>query len=399
MSISVSNRTARRFQLLKQGLIGAYRFKGKQGALDFVRQAGCIQFDPVDCCGKNAELTLFSRVGGFKKSMLYSLLYRDRALFDYRDKELAILPVECWPYFARCRRAAKLHAERFPELMRYEVFTLDYIKKHGPIDSSSLPLEGETEWYSSMHWSGNWHGKAPTARSMLEQLYTSGDLVIHHKDGIRKSYDLACRHIPASLLSAPDPAEDPFSHLKWRLLRRVGAVGLLWNRRSDAFLGLGEFPVDMRAKAFSELVAEGALTEVKADGLRDTLYMRSGDMPLLTLAGSSEPLRPRCEFLAPLDPFLWDRKLIKALFGFEYSWEIYTPPEKRKYGYYVLPTVYGERFIGRLDAQAQYKSGILSVRAVFYEDGVKETPRIKKAIDSALVRLARFNGCDTVERL
>jgi uncharacterized protein YcaQ len=85
--ITLTNRQARQFMLLKHGLLGEYRFIEKQGVLDFVRQAGCIQFDPVDSCGKNAELTLQSRVKGFTKNTLYELLYNDRKLVDYPDKK------------------------------------------------------------------------------------------------------------------------------------------------------------------------------------------------------------------------------------------------------------------------------------------------------------------------
>lgn len=95
--IRLTNRQARQFMLLKQGLLGEYRFAGRQGALEYVRQAGCIQFDPVDACGKNAELTLQSRVKGFTKQMLQELLYQDRSLVDYPDKNLSIIAVEDWP--------------------------------------------------------------------------------------------------------------------------------------------------------------------------------------------------------------------------------------------------------------------------------------------------------------
>ena len=94
---TLSIRQARRFLLLKNGLIGGYRFKGKQGALDYVRQAGCVQYDPVDLCGRSADLTLLSRVKGYRKQDLQSLLYEDRALIDYFDKQLSILPAQDWP--------------------------------------------------------------------------------------------------------------------------------------------------------------------------------------------------------------------------------------------------------------------------------------------------------------
>lgn len=101
---TLSIRQARRFLLLKNGLIGGYRFRGKQGALDYVRQAGCVQYDPVDLCGRSADLTLLSRVKGYRKQDLQSLLYEDRALIDYFDKQLSILPAQDWPYFARERQ-------------------------------------------------------------------------------------------------------------------------------------------------------------------------------------------------------------------------------------------------------------------------------------------------------
>lgn len=105
--IKLTNEQARRFMLLRHGLIGKYRYEGKSGALEFIRSAGAIQFDPVDVCGKNAELTLQSRVKGFTKKTLSDLLYKDRALVDYPDKNISIIPTEDWPYFERFRRAAR----------------------------------------------------------------------------------------------------------------------------------------------------------------------------------------------------------------------------------------------------------------------------------------------------
>ena len=106
--ITITRQQARQFILARQGLIGAWRFIGKDGALDFVRRAGCIQYDPVDVCGKNAELTLWSRVRGFRKEMLWELLYKDRLLIDYADKELSIWPTENWPYFSPYREKIRL---------------------------------------------------------------------------------------------------------------------------------------------------------------------------------------------------------------------------------------------------------------------------------------------------
>lgn len=390
---------ARRFMLLKQGLLGGYRFAGQKGALEFIRQAGCIQFDPVDTCGKNAELTLQSRVKGFTKEMLYALLYTDRALVDYPDKQLAIFPVEDWPYFARCRNTARENAARFPELPGLEAQAKAYIRSNGPVSSDELPVEGDIHWHSSIHWSGNWHGKSNAARSVLEQLYSTGELVIHHKNGTRKFYDLAQRHIPPEILGAPDPLPDDSEHLKWCILRRIGAVGLLWDRPSDAWLNIWELTTQTLHDAFAQLCAQGSILPVRAEGIRQPLYYRAEDAGLMeSVLEAEKTFRPRCALLAPLDPFLWDRKLIRALFGFDYGWEIYTPAQKRKYGYYVLPIIYGEQFIGRIEAAAQHKTRTLIVKNVWYEDGVRQTKKLLSALDRAVAGLARFNGCEEIAR-
>ncbi|NLD83978.1 MAG: winged helix-turn-helix domain-containing protein, partial [Clostridiales bacterium] len=125
------------------------------------------------------------------------------------------------------------------------------------------------------------------------------------------------------------------------------------------------------------------------------LYLLSGDQPLLeaVLADTVDD-HPRLEFLAPLDPMLWDRKLIEAIWDFQYSWEIYTPQEKRKYGYYVLPMLWGDRFIGRIEAAADRKMHALIVKNVWYESGVRQTKGLARALDRAIIRLAKLNGMD-----
>jgi hypothetical protein len=391
--LTITNQQARQFILLRQGLLGKHRFVGKGGAYQYVRQAGCIQYDPVDVCGKNAELTLQSRVKGFTKQMLDDLLYRDRLLVDYSDKELSIWPSEDWPYFSGYRDRSIAHGRSFPGIPELEEKAVEYIRKAGPVSSDSLPVEGTIFWHSSMHWSGHWDKESQAARSVLEQLYTDGVLLIHHKSGSRKFYDLAEKHLPAALLAAPNPCNDESSFLCWRVQRRIGAIGLLWNRRSDAWLGIS-MTTDQRESAFAVLEKEGIITAVRVEGLRFPLYLLSSDLPMMesVISGRAD-LTARLEFLAPLDPMLWDRKLIEALWGYHYSWEIYTPAAKRKYGYYVLPMLCGDRLIGRIEPKTDKKALTLSVRDIWLEPGIRQTKRLAGQIDKAVQRLAKFNGC------
>ena len=389
--ITITREQARRLILLRQGLLGKYRFAGKDGAYRYVRQAGCIQYDPVDVCGKNAELTLLSRVKGFTKKTLADLLYKDRLLVDYADKELAIWAREDWPYFAPYRERSRVHGNQFQGLAELEEKAIAYIREHGPVSSDTLPLEGTIFWHSSMHWSGHWEKESQAARSVLEQLYTDGVLLIHHKSGTRKYYDLAEKYFDAELLNAPSPCPDAEAFRQWRVARRIGAVGLLWNRRSDAWLGM-DMNTEERNRAFAELEESGRICEVRTEGIRFPLYLLKEDLPLLeSVLDDTADRKTRLEFLAPLDPMLWDRKLIEALWDFQYSWEIYTPREKRRYGYYVLPVLYGEKLIGRMEAVAERKTQSLEVRHIWYEEGVRQTAKLKKALEGAVKRLAAFN--------
>lgn len=384
---------ARQFILLRQGLLGEHRFIGKNGAYQYVRQAGCIQFDPVDVCGRNAELTLQSRVKGITRKALSDLLYRDRLLVDYSDKELSIWPSEDWPYFAGYRERSIEHGKQFAGIPELEEKAIAYIRKHGPVSSDTLPIEGTIFWHSSMHWSGHWHKDSLAARSVLEQLYTDGVLLIHHKTGSRKYYDLADKYFPAELLSAPNPCPDEASWLCWRVKRRIGAIGLLWNRNSTAWLGIN-MTTEQRNAAFDRLEKSGVIAPVQVEGIRFPLYMLTDDLPLLeSVTAGQASLKPRLEFLAPLDPMLWDRKLIEAVWGYQYSWEIYTPVVKRKFGYYVLPMLWGDRLIGRIEPKADRKAKTLTVQNVWLEPGIRRTKKLSGQIDRAVQRLAKFNGC------
>ena len=392
----LTKRQAVQFILAKQGLIGSYRFKGKEGAYEYVRQAGCIQFDPVDVCGRNAELTLQSRVKGFTKAMLQELLYKDRKLVDYADKELSIWPAEDWPYFSSYRDRSRRLSGSFEGMQELKEEAVAYIRENGPVCSDTLPIDGKIHWHSSMHWSGNWHKESPAARSVLEQLYTDGELVIHHKAGSRKYYDLAEKHMPAGLLKAENPCRSDADFLAWRVLRRIGAVGLLWDKNSTAFLGI-DLNAESRKKTLSALAAEKKIRPVTVEGIKVPFYCRAEDEPLLQeiLDGRAD-LKPRMSFLAPLDPLMWDKALILALWDFRYSWEIYTPAAKRKYGYYTLPILFGDRFVGRIEAVVRRKEGILEVKGLWWEPGIRQTKALNTALERTLRRFAEFNDCRTV---
>lgn len=388
----LTNRQARLFLLRKQGLIGATKFTGKKGVVAFVKQAGCIQFDPVDVCGKNTELVLQARVKGFRKNMLYQALYKERTLLDYFDKQLAVVSMEDWRRFAFQREHSRTGQGRGRDkinAVREQV--LEHIHRHGPSCSGDLGLDEVITW--------DWGASSKLARAALEVMYFSGELVVHHKNGTQKYYDLAERHIPTEQFHAPNPFPDLYAQQKWKVRRRIGSVGMLWNRPSDAFLGVDGMKAAERGRIFSELLEEGAIISFQVEGIKEPLHCLAEDLPLLEAVQAEPAPRARCELIAPLDNLLWDRKLISVLFGFDYKWEIYTPADQRKYGYYTLPILLGDRFIGRVEAVCNRKESVLEIRNVWLEDGVKDTAKLRETLDKCFARFAAFNECETIHRV
>ncbi len=377
---------ARRFMLLKQGLLGERRFTGKAGVLDYVREASCIQFDPVDVCGMNADLVLQSRVDGYRKPWLQELLYEDRKLFDHFDKMMSIMAIEDWPYFARTRQNLRQWTRVADALMNRSPAIMELLESTDYINSKVLDL-GKMDWY----WS-----ETSVARATLEAMFFVGELMIHHKDRTIRHYAPAKRLLPPELLLAPDPYPEEADHLAWRVWRRIGAVGLLWNRRSDAFLGTEGLSAANREAAFHTLIATDRIIAVEVEGFDEPLYLHKEDQPFIQAAMADHPYPLKATLLAPLDGMLWDRKLIAKMFDFDYTWEIYTPPAKLKFAHYTLPILLGERFIGRVELRTLKREKVLEVRHIWLEDDVKPTAVLGKALERCFRKFADFSECDTV---
>ncbi len=221
--------------------------------------------------------------------------------------------------------------------------------------------------------------------------------MVHHKVNTRKYYDLASRHIPASILQADDPNQNEIEYQDWYVLRRLASVGLLWNRASTAWLSMRGIDSPLRAKTITRLLSDGQLTEARVEGIADPLYLRSQDYPLLEQACLQNEHSPQASFIAPLDNIMWDRRLLEQLFGFEYRWEVYTPLEKRKYGYYVLPVLYGDRFIARFEPVLEKRTRILTIKNWWWEPGVTPNVEMTSALETCLEQFIAYLGVRSIQ--
>ena len=354
----------------------------------YVRKVGCIQYDPLDVVGRNPDLVLQSRCAFYKKDDIRTHLYEDRALVDIWDKNMSIIHVEEWPFFSRFRKR-HLHwcNERDEVVRQIEA----YLERNGSACSSDFELEERVGWH---------YGPQRLAKAALECMCYAGLLVVHHKKGTRRYYGLAREFLPRELYEAPDPNEADEKFYRWSLLRRIDGVGALWNRGSDAWLGIDGINSARREEAFASLLAEDAIVELAVEDLKYPLYIASENLPLLKECIAADELSEATRILAPLDNLLWDRKLVAALFDFDYRWEVYTPAPQRKYGYYVLPLLRGGRFIGRIEL-AQDKAGReLIVKNLWWENepkGAREKQKTIRQIERCLVRFAGYLSLEDVD--
>jgi uncharacterized protein YcaQ len=182
----------------------------------------------------------------------------------------------------------------------------------------------------------------------------------------------------------------------WQVLRRIGAVGALWNRPGDAWLGIDGMKAAQRNQIFDRLLSDGLILPVEVEETGLTLFIKAEEEEALKAAAQPCTARKQVRMLAPLDCLLWDRRLIEELFGFYYRWEIYTPAEKRQYSYYVLPVLYGERFVGRIEPVLDRKNRTLIIRHFWSEKGFRQNKAFRQALDLELERLMRFHDAEKI---
>jgi len=246
---------------------------------------------------------------------------------------------------------------------------LERIRDGGPLSSTDLEPRAAIDWY--------WR---PTnqVRALLEALAESGLLAISRREGNRRVYDLTERLFPATLLAMHVPPDEQLRH---KLLSRYRGHGLLGaTGDSTLWMGLGKAPE--RRAILDQVVATGALLPVEVTGLRGPRFILSQELSILEQSecevadevARGRPARPGgvaqgVAFVAPLDPLVWDRDLLTRLWGFDYRWEVYVPAAKRRWGYYVLPVLYGDRFVGRIEPRIDRAAATLRVAGLWWENG------------------------------
>jgi uncharacterized protein YcaQ len=355
---------------------------------------GSLQFDPIDAAGRNHDLVMLARVAGYRRELTEGLLYEERSVYETYNKGLSLVPTAELPWFRLAWDEA--HEEHrggaFDEHAPLVEELLERIRANGPMSATDVEPRTAIDWY--------WR---PTnqVRAILEALAEAGVLGIARRDGNKRIYDLAERLFPAELLTERRPREEQQRH---RMLSRYRAHGLLGaGGQAELWGGIARRAAE-RAERRTELLGAGALVEIGVDGVRGARFVPATALATLDEAarqvadGTPPGGQPGVAFLAPLDPFVWDRGLLRSLFDFDYVWEVYVPQGKRRWGYYVLPMLFGDRLVGRVELRLDRREATLHVLGLWFESGFDPVaePGFVPAVAEALRAHAAFGGAERV---
>ena len=391
--MKVSAEAARRFLVARHFLAPARSVgAGLDGVLEVFRTFGSIQFDPNAVAGRNHDLVLHARVAGYEPAWC-DLLYERREIFETTNKALSFVPAGEFPWFRLGfgRKGPRFHTAILAENPAAAERVLGRIRAEGALSA----LDFEPEHGAPKDWFGM---PENVVRAVLEAYTVAGVVGLARREGNIRYYDVLERLLPAELLAPEVPVREQLRH---KLLSRYRAHGLLGaGGAGDTFYRIAapESTPDRpgRHELREELVGLGALVPVDVEGIRGTRFVLREELALLQ--EPPEPV-PSVAFIPPFDSLLWDKALMATLFGFDYVWEGFFPPAKRRWGWYVLPVCFGDRFVGRIEPRIDRGGARVEVLGAWWEDGFApgSADGFVDAMRDALRAYLRFASADRLE--
>ncbi len=361
-------------EVVKNYLISrSFLVEKAESVLDVLERFKCLQVDPINVVARTHELSLYNRVSNFKISDLYKELYEKRTLFEYWLQLFSVIPVKYLPYLSVRREVmADWHEEFYKKHKKEIKLVLEFIKENGV--SSSKELSHIPKVSNLFSWSNDSSGTAA-----LEYLWDKGLLMIHHREKNWKFYDLTDRIIPQKNLVSPTPSEC----LEFLLKSRFDYLGIVGKRFLRGRLGyIKKLNLDL---LMDKLLKENKVIKLDIKDVKADYFVLDEQFEEIKKLGGKN-LHKKLNILPPLDPLIIDRKLLKDIFGFEYTWEAYTPPSKRKFGYYSMPILYKGNFVGQINLRKTKDLKLDILNLVTAENG-KE---FREFLKSEILNLENF---------
>jgi uncharacterized protein YcaQ len=385
---TLSPTLARRLAIMRQRLAGAPPPADADGIMEVMRDLGRLQLDPISVVARSHLLVLWSRLGKYDPAHLEMLLWQERRLFEYKAH---IVLTEEYPFhqvamrdFATGHTAWPRRVRKWMEenhALRDHILTM--LRDRGPLLAREFADKAVTHWQSSGWTAGR------NVSQMLDFLWAKGEVMTTGRKGGQRLWDLTDRCLPAWTPRGPLSDSEHARCAVQRALRRHGVA-----RQAD----LPGCP-DLSG-VLASLEVEGRIEPVRIGEEGRTWpgawYLHTDDWPLVDRLAGGE-WEPRTTLLSPFDPLIYDRERTETLFGFRFRLEMYVPPAKREYGYYMLPILHGEHLVGRVDPAFDRKRKRLTIHSVHAEPDAGAAPEVAASVAGAILELAEFLGAATID--
>jgi uncharacterized protein YcaQ len=386
--------TARRLAITKQRLAGRAPRSSPARVLDVLRSIRCVQLDPISVVARSPLLVLRSRVHGFDPAHLDRLLWRDRALFEYWAHAASIVLTEDYPIHRfRMRNYPSRDdgwgtrfgawVERNQGLKRS---ILRDLRRKGRMRVRDFDGNATSDSWVSSGWTAD-----RNVNQMLQFLWLRGEVLVAARRGLEKWWDLGERVLPAEARAGRIGDLEVTRRAAQHSLRALGVATPLQIR---SHFTIGRYP--QLPRVLTELERRDVIERVEVESMRGTWYVHRDDVLELERLERGR-WEPRSTLLSPFDNLIHDRKRAAMLHDLEYRMEIYVPKDKRRFGYYAMPLLHGDRFVARVDSTVDREGGRLVVHAVHPENGTAPSRALGPVVSGAIGELAAWAGASRID--
>jgi len=377
MNLLIAKKDAVKIILNNQLLINSDLNGSKDSILKIISQLGYIQIDTISVTERSVNHIIWSRAGKFERSNINELFLEGK-IFEYWSHAAAILPMTDYRYSIIFKN---YYIERYGSFKKSNNRLLklvkDRIKSEGPLMSR--------DFEDKRTGTSGWWNRKP-AKEALEFLFFSGELMVKKRTGFQKVYDLTERVLPSGIDDSIPTKEEYHKHL---ILSSIKANGII-SGKEIAYLKRNDKKVF--SEVINELIEDKQVCEITINGVNDINYFTKPELLELKISD-----RSGLKILSPFDNLIIQRERIKQIFKFDFLLECYLPQSKRKYGYFSMPVLYNNEFLGRIDMKSDRKIKTLKVNKFYPENEIKLSNTQMKKLNSLLQEYAEFTGCEKVE--
>ena len=370
--VRISNKEARRIILASQGLHKNNPFgAGSKAVVNAVEHLGYVQIDTISVVERAHHHVLWTRIPTYKPKWLDEAQWKSRKIFEYWSHAAAYLPMKDFRFSLPVMNIFRSKKDNWPKVDKKGLKqVMDRIRLDGPVMSRD---------FVSQHKGGTWWDWKPS-KWALQRLFLEGELMVSHREGFQRVYDLTERVIPTDIDTSLPTAKEYYTFL---IVSTLKAQGLAY--RKELF----------HLRSINHHLFDSILDQLVEDGTIKPVIVEKGKPMYMLAEGLDKPIRiaDRVSILSPFDNTVIWRNRMKDVFDFDYTLECYIPAAKRQYGYFCLPVLHKDEFIGRVDLKAERKKKELQVKKIHWRDDKQIEPEM---FEEVLRRFAEFNGCETL---